>query len=201
MQTKLVWIALVTVVAFLTVTGSNAHALLSREFGGKVGWVDGKVMGDSVDSVEVDGRSGISAGLFARQNIIPFLAVQLEGVYIQKGAKQKGGDGEFKFDYLEFPLLGVGKFPLGPVQLQAHAGIALAFNLSAKSNEGDVKDDVKSTDWSGIFGLGAELPLVVTRITGEVRWTWGLRTLDATADPEDIKSKTFQVLIGATLPF
>lgn len=179
----------------------KTDAQVSRELGAKIGWAHSIIAGDDVEGALVSRRSGLSAGLFARQNVLPAFAVQLEALYNEKGAENDTSGQTLELAYLEFPLLGVGKLPLGPVQVQAHAGFSLAFTLSAKVDGTSIKDDVKGTDWSGIAGLGVELPLEATRISGEARWTWGLGTINGFDPPLDVKNKTFQVLLGATLPF
>ena len=131
---------------------------------------------DELDNF-LDGRTGVLAGAYLTYSFDRQFALQPEIFYVQKGA---GKDlfifsAEWSINYLEIPVL--LKFNLSPeakVQPSLFAGPALGVLLSSKVsavNESiDVKDGMKSTDISLVFGGGVDYK----KVTFDVRYTLGL---------------------------
>lgn len=88
-------------VTLLLVIAASAQAQ-TWHVGGHLGRTSAKQhMGDPTYTYEV--VHGLSAGVLGRIELTPWLAVQAEAVYVQKGARQSGVY-LMRLDYLEAPL-------------------------------------------------------------------------------------------------
>ena len=150
------------------------------------------------------------------------IALRLEPMYLQKGAIiEDTGEGnmiyeiEWKGAYLEIPMLVKYSFGASDIKPYIIAGPTIGFNLSAKakftmgdfSEEDDVKDDTKSTDFGLGFGAGMSLPMGNNSIFIEARYALGLTNIEdgSQSDPEDnteseTKTKGIQIFAGITFP-
>ncbi|MDD5719619.1 MAG: porin family protein [Candidatus Krumholzibacteria bacterium] len=164
----------------------------------------------------LDSRGGFIGGAYLTYSLSRQFALQPEILYVAKG-----GEKDFFFvapywssDYLEFPLL--LKFsivPAGPIHPILFVGPAVSFLLSSEvgvsSYSYDVKDGMKSVDFSVVFGGGIDFK----RFTFDVRYTMGLvNAIDADkinrltgAEPNDyfylegdpsVENANFSVMIG-----
>ena len=155
------------------------------------------------DAGDPDNRNGFAAGVQAVLHS-PLFNVQVEGLYVQKGAEQDDGSVKhtYKFDYLEVPVLMRWDLPGMVVKPYLLAGPALAFNTSAKiKSEGaltkataevDVKDDVKDTDVGLVVGAG--IANTRNHVFFEARYELGLSK--TAENGNDIKNGTIMFLAG-----
>jgi hypothetical protein len=157
------------------------------------------VSGDGV-APSFDSRVGFVAGGFVRMPITPWLAVQGEGLYAEKGARfsDTGIDTKLILTYLEVPVL--AHVRLAKV-FYAEAGPSMAFRLQAKARtpfsgateDIDISDDVQAFDFGVAMGGGVELGRVI--IDG--RYTLGLRDADTeTSDASTMKNRTISFTAG-----
>lgn len=117
-------------------------------------------------------QTGFMAGGWVGMHLGSMIALQVEGFYTQKGTKRTSSGttvGTIKVDYVEVPVILRVGIPIIPViSPYIYGGPAIAFNVSCKSQpEGGTSTDcddptgidteIKSTDFSGIIGLGIQL--------------------------------------------
>jgi hypothetical protein len=164
--------------------------------------------------VKTDSKTGFMAGAFAGIGISGNWGIQPEISYVQKGAKIEGidpGTAETqtittKLDYIELQLpvdvdLPVESESVNP-RLYAGPtfGIALSCKVESDAPEDqpvDCKDDVKSTDYGLVFGIGVELGSGPGAFVADLRYDMGLANInDAGSDPTTSKNRGIQILIG-----
>ena len=133
----------------------------------------------------VDTRTGLNFGAFATIKFNDKIALQGDVLYSQQGA-------EYDFDkvdlnYLNVPI--VFKYYLVK-RLNLHVGPQFGF-LVSDFDANEFGDSYKSTDVSGVVGLGLDLPLGF-RVDG--RYNFGLTEL-----LPDVKNNVFSLSIGWTI--
>ena len=196
---KKIIFALTCILVFALAASAQAQV----GFGIKGGLTLAKLTGDNTGNLE--SRTGFMVGGYAGFPIGEGMTLQPELVYAQKGAKfgTDSDDVVEKFDYVEIPVLfkytvdGQGARPYFLV------GPYLGLNTSAKIESGgqsvDV-DEIKSTDFGLVFGLGVELQQFLI----EARYELGLT--DIYEEPEGIedlgslKTSTIAFQIGYAFP-
>jgi hypothetical protein len=114
--------------------------------------------------------------------------VQPEILYSGKGAKYDGG--KLKFGYIEVPVLVQYKTASG---FFIETGPQIGFLLNAKLNSQDWKDNVKSTDYSWVGGLGYKSAI---GLGGSVRYDFGFFNV---SNAGIIRNKT--IMIGLFYTF
>jgi len=139
------------------------------------------------------------------------LALQLEPMFLQKGAKLKLSDqgftleAEIKVSYIEVPAMLKFAFGSGDTKPYVMAGPTVGYLLSAKvkddMEEQDIKDDVKNIDFGLAFGGGVSLPMGNNTFFVEGRYSFGLSDInDDSSDDTKIKTKGIQIMAGITFP-
>jgi len=162
-------------------------------------------------------KTGFCVGGFITYSINEMFAIQPEVLYTMKGAKwewaDEGWQDEEKLTYLEIPVLAKVTIPTqGSIAPNLFVGPALAILLSAKyyeewdseSEEYDIKDDMKSTDFGLVLGAGVEIGMPHSAITIDGRYTLGLtNTCEPYTDPEtgeeiecDEKNNVISFMVG-----
>ena len=208
-----------------------AAAQITWEAGVKGGVGMGKMMGD-VESTETDGtftvtqnidgyRTGFAGGGFATAKITKDFGIRLEALYSQKGGKGDfsvtdgtntvTGDATFKLDYFEVPLLAVGTFAAGTkTMIDVFGGPVFGFKTGANllleaegdSDETDISDSVKGTDFGVTVGAGLTIlahPKANVVIDG--RYTHGLTNIPEDApDDFDLKNSDIVFMAGVSFP-
>ena len=91
-------------------------------------------------------------------------------------------------------------FGSGDTKPYVMAGPTFGYLLSAKQDETDIKDDVKSIDFGLTFGGGVSLPMGNNTVFVEGRYTLGLSDIndDSGPDADKIKTKGIQIMAGIT---
>ena len=117
----------------------------------------------------------------------------------------KEGDAEatLKLDYIEVPLFLKLVIPVegSDVRPAIFAGPAIGFNMSAKAKgetgegsvEVDIKDYVKSTDFSLIFGGGVGFMVGTNELGADVRYSLGLSSWDDSGEDFDVKNNVISI--------
>jgi opacity protein-like surface antigen len=159
--------------------------------------------------------AGFQVGLFKGFNITPTIQIQPELFFIQKGSKV-----EYTYDsvevtsktrisYFEIPLLLKFNFRSGArANPYLIAGPYVAFRTTAKQTveaggvkeSEDIKDEVKSTDFGIIGGLGVEFKLAAMPkcILVEIRYELGLADI---AKAEGYKAKNSSIVFNVGVGF
>ncbi len=199
--------ALVSIVAAVLVIASTQGVLAqSLGFGVTAGLNSSNVSTDDPEFGDVDSRSGFIGGGYLEVGILPFLSVRPEVVYSQKGVTVNEGAFfyDLNVDYWEIPVMiklsAPGSF--GPVRPYAMAGPAFSFASDCWIYDGEDEEEwdcdeldveVEPSD-SGI-ALGVGVDASIGPLTGGLsgRYTIGLKTVDAAADPIDIKNRVWSL--------
>ena len=110
------------------------------------------------DAKGFDNRFGFHAGAFANIGFAKLFAFQPEVIYSQKGAHfANNGDVGLRLHYLDVPL----SFHVNTDGFFFEAGPQVGFLVAAKSENGSVSTDAKSTfkavDFGYLAGLGYQL--------------------------------------------
>ncbi len=162
--------------------------------------------------VDISNRTAFGIGGILSFGVGETLALQLEPMFLQKGAKLKLSDlgftleAEIKVSYIEVPAMLKFAFGSGDTKPYVMAGPTVGYLLSAKvkddMEEQDIKDDVKNIDFGLAFGGGVSLPMGNNTLFVEARYSLGLS--DINDDPDDpdtsIKTKGIQIMAGITFP-
>lgn len=158
------------------------------------------------DGVDISNRTGFGIGGVLSFGLGETLALQLEPMFLQKGAKATGqgitGETELKASYIEVPAMLKFAFGSGEIKPYVMAGPTIGYLLSAKQDETDIKDDVKSIDFGLTFGGGVSLPMGNNTVFVEGRYSLGLTDINDDSDPnaDKIKTKGIQIMAGITFP-
>jgi hypothetical protein len=152
-------------------------------------------------------KLGGALGAFLTYSLGDRFAVQPEILFVMKGSRYRSTrfgayEETMDFRYLEIPVLAKFLLNRGRVVFDAFAGPALAFKLGAKvkyrweglAEEHDM-EDMKGADLGLAVGAGAAYPLGRSgRLSLDVRYTFGLTSIDANGD--GVKNGAFLVLVG-----
>ena len=167
---------------------------------------------DPDQGVDLSNRTAFGIGGVLSFGVGETLALQLEPMFLQKGAKLKLSEqgftleAEIKVSYIEVPAMLKFAFGSGDTKPYVMAGPTVGYLLSAKvkddMEEQDIKDDVKNIDFGLAFGGGVSLPMGNNTLFVEARYSLGLS--DINDDPDDpdtsIKTKGIQIMAGITFP-
>jgi hypothetical protein len=148
-------------------------------------------------------KSGLTAGITGEARISNVFAVQLEANYSSQGTGIVTVDGEesgsFQLEYLTIPVL--AKL-YGTPRLSVYAGPQLGILLKAKSlasnsDDADIKELLKSTDFYSVFGAEYRFANGIF-ISG--RYHFGLNNLiDSENDQSDLKNRYYSMRIGYSI--
>ncbi|MCG3154164.1 MAG: hypothetical protein DKINENOH_00758 [bacterium] len=214
-------------VALLSVLGLTIPASAQVQVGVMGGLNLAKLNVDPDMGLDISNRTAFGAGGVLQVGLAENLSLQLQPMYLQKGAK---GEGEFsdpesglsgkaettaKAAFLEVPAMLKFNLSSGNTKPYIMAGPMIGFLLSNKqeikitgsgfedySEEVDIKDETKSIDFGLGFGAGVSFPAGNNSLFVEGRYALGLTNLND--DPEDsetsIKTRGIQVMAGVTFP-
>jgi hypothetical protein len=167
---------------------------------------------------EIGWTTGFHAGLALTSDVHEYFGFEVDALYTTKGAKiteDLGGgsmlEGTLVPAYLQIPVLGRFRLPLGGVTPRLLAGGAVAFELSCKAN-GEVDgttvidnvdcddpsigaDERKGTEWSLLGGVGVEIGAGPAMVFLDAMYNLGVTNLDATGT-DDVKSKAWMFSVG-----
>jgi len=195
-----VMIALVGIVA-INVQAQEVSGITGK--GIKVGLNLANFTGEDADppaGVDKKMRMGLAVGGFITYSFNEILAVQPEVLFSMKGAKYEadGSTSTTKLSYIEIPVL--AKLMLATqsnMKPNFFIGPSLGILMSAKAEDVDIKDDVKSTDFGFVMGAGVNMNMVSgSAITFDARYTMGLTSLDNTDADAKIKNGVISVFAG-----
>lgn len=194
-------------VALMLSIGASADARM--QVGPKLGYAVTSLNSDELE--QFGSKSTIDVGAFLQ---VPLgqnspVAFQPEVMYVIKGGKyeESGASLRYTFSYLEVPLLAKFKIPTqGNITPNLFAGPVVSLLTSAKakfefdgeSEEEDIKDYFKSTDFCLAFGGGVDIVMGTSgTLTFDVRYELGLtNTYDFEGDDGEIKHNAFMFNVG-----
>lgn len=134
-------------------------------------------------------KVGFIAGAEFAYQASDLIGISAGVMYSMEGAKADGG-GNLKLNYLNVPVLANFYVVEG---LALKTGIQPGFNLSAKAAGVDIKDYVKSTNFSIPLGISYEIDGFII----DARYNLGVTEL---SDLGDAKGRVFQLTVGYKIP-
>lgn len=184
-------------VAVLVTAGIASQA--QAKFGIKGALNFSKFAGDDKDfgvGIDPDFRIGAAFGGFANIGLSDKFSFQPELLYSMEGAKyeEAGEELSIKTDFINIPLL----FQYNASGFYAETGPQVGFLVSAKADDGtdeeDIKDSFKSTNFSWLLGAGYKLP---SGLGFGARYNLGLGNIIDESDV-DVKTSGFHISIFYT---
>ncbi|SOD03382.1 Opacity protein [bacterium JGI 053] len=196
---------LASIALFAPAVEANAQVSVGV-FGGAVSF---NVAGVNDSRVKLSHNGGLTAGGLLNVGITDRVSLQLEPMFIQKGAKvavEGIGDVDVEASYLEVPVLLKVPFGQGRVQPFAMAGPSFGLLLSARQRadfipreQQDIKDESESFEFGVTGGAGVAFPLS-PRVQGfaQGRYHHGLVDTD-TAEDESHRSRGWTLVAGVSV--
>ena len=201
----------VVIVVLVSLNAAMASAQ-DRQWGGKAGvTVSAMDYQTSSDNPGYHNRVAASIGGFFVQPLVGVLALQLEGLYLAKGAELASKDtfdttGTLKLDYVDVPALARVTFVRATSHsIYAFGGPVPGFRINAQHTTSsgrplragetvDIKDAVEFFEFSLLAGIGADIG---SHGVLDARYEWGLTNVikDVTAD-HTARNRAFTVLVG-----
>ena len=203
----------------LMILGGQAQAQTMRA--GINAGVDFATLGGDIDQlvgVSAKTKTGFSAGAFFGVDLSNMFRLQLNGQYVQKGAKFEEGGATATFDvpYIELllPVTFLIQIENSSITPRIYAGPSLAFEMSCdvkaefdgqsqtEKCEDAVGNATKSTDYGVFFGAGVDFGLGSGELTLDVLYNLGLANVnDSPVQNETVKNKNIQILLGYAFLF
>ncbi len=192
-----------------------AAGAVGIEKGVKAGVNLASFRGEFADLADPEIRAGFVGGAFAAFGFAPDLAVQVEVLFSQKGAKFTGEETDelgdplgayesvVKTNYLEVPVLLRGTLlrhsPVRPMYyIGPTAGISLGGTVEtdlAGAADQDL-EDLKAVDLGLALGAGVGFDLGGRKLTAEFRYTTGFADIHDLAGNAESVNSVFSFLAG-----
>ncbi len=199
----------VLMIAAMTIFAASPLFAEGMMFGVKAGLNLANVMGD--DAEETSMKVGAVGGVFMCYDITEIFALQPELLFTMKGAKYDEGDTtmSWKTNYIEIPVLLRVNLPTeGKIKPMLYAGPALGILMSAKDEDEDMKDYLKTMDIGIVAGAGVAYQLEKGAISFEARYEIGMGTVYDLTDEElegreqpDLKNSVISFMVGYGFAF
>jgi hypothetical protein len=141
-------------------------------------------------STSPDARTSWHAGFFLTVKAGSF-GVQPEILYNSVG--YKFDDDVTKIDYVSIPVM--IRFNFAKI-VNIHAGPQFGILLSASDEDGDIKEQLKSSDLGIGAGIGLDIPM---GLTASVRYVFGISDVNDSPLDVKVKNNVMQVSLGYKL--
>lgn len=148
-------------------------------------------------------RVGLAAGAEFEYQATDMLGISFGAIYSQQGCKTDEGDGTFKLDYINVPILANVYVAKGfAVKLGIQPGFKVNSSIKAKASGMSASvdlDGVKSVDFSIPVGISYEFDNFVIdgRYNfGVTKWADDVKMGDIAVSPGDSKHSVFQITLG-----
>lgn len=141
-------------------------------------------------SASPDGRTSFHAGVFA---IIKLGTLGLQPEILYNSVGSKFDDDVTKIDYVSVPVL--VRFNFAKI-VNIHVGPQFGMLLSAKVEDEDVKDQLKSTDLGIVAGVGLDLPM---GLIVSARYVVGVSDVNDSGGDYKLKNNVMQLSVGYKL--
>lgn len=155
-------------------------------------------------------RTGFQGGLFIGKHVNDQFGFRVEGLWVQKGAKADSASVSVttKLDYIEFPILFVYDISSSEkMGFNVFAGPTLGFNIGAKVEDLDIKDQVKSFEFGAAIGAGLEKKLAGGKaLTLDARYTLSGTsiaedvTIGSQTESVSVKNHGIGIMVGYSVP-
>ena len=187
----------IVAVMILALTAS-ASAQSTNTLGLKAGLNMFKWYGDDVEGI--DYLTSFAFGAYFNHGFSEVLSIQPELYYSTKGLSESEIlTIELKESYLEIPVLLKVNFAMEGKNWSPNlfAGPYIAFLMSAKLEDIDVKDELAGTDFGLVVGGGFDFGLSegAQTLSLDVRYSMGFTKVDEAVEAE-VFNKGFQFLVG-----
>jgi hypothetical protein len=131
-----------------------------------------------------------------------FISIQPEVLYVRMGGKFAAGELEFRFGYVQVPvLIKLNVVPAGPVRPFIAGGGYGAYLIKAEGvlagTKADMTEDYQRTDYGVIGGAGLAFKLPGISVSVEGRYNYGL--MNIMKDPaagDSMKNRSLMALVG-----
>jgi hypothetical protein len=197
-------------ILFLVCFLLSAGRLCAQEIslGGRLGMVGGAVWFEDEEANDMqEPRLGLQVGGVAAYNATPFLSVQTELWYVQKGWVESPSGGARRLGYLEIPLFVVGMAPWRTTpQVVAGASVSREVSCSVGGipGVGSLSCEDSRVEWRrnkeqfGIwFGLGVRRRFAASTL--DVQFLGNFHLTDLERDPlPPGDSRLFSAMLSAT---
>jgi hypothetical protein len=171
--------------------------------------------------ISLDNLTGFGVGGVFNFEFAGGFSIQAEPMYLQGGAQTTISEQginvnlKLKVDYISIPVLFAYVFQTGENQIKPYiyAGPDLGILVSATASgeaggitaDLDIKDSLKTIDFSALFGAGVNIPVGANTIFVEGRYSLGLININnsefLSASSVTIKTKGIQFFAGIRFPF
>jgi hypothetical protein len=141
-------------------------------------------------SASPDARTSFHAGVFA---IIKMGTLGLQPEILYNSVGSKFDDEVSKIDYVSIPVL--IRFNFAKI-VNIHVGPQFGVLLSAKAEDVDFKDELKSTDLGVAAGVGLDLPM---GLIVSARYVAGLSDINDAGGDLKLKNNVMQLSVGYKL--
>ncbi|MDQ3419888.1 MAG: PorT family protein [Acidobacteriota bacterium] len=192
--------------------GESLAAAQERQIGLKAGVNVASVVFDGDPSGGYNERRvGFLAGGFAVLPVSGPVAVQIEALFSQKGAKisveDESLEATLELDYLDVPVMLRVQGPvLGNNRLHFFGGPSVAFRTGSRSKLSDqsfefaqgsidnIEDSIEPFDLGIVAGAGLDIG---RRVVVDARYSWGLSTINKdTSAGIEMKNRLFSIMAG-----
>ena len=183
--------------------------------------IDFSTLGGDIEELagtNAETTTGFSAGGFIGIDVSNVLRIQLNGQYVQKGAKFEESGVRLTFDvpYVELLLPVTLLIPIesSSITPRVYAGPSLAFETSCDITLevppepavtvacSDFDAPTKTTDYGVFFGAGVDFAVGAGELVLDVLYNLGLANINNfPGDTETIKNRNFQILLGYAFLF
>lgn len=191
----------------LTTTQTQAQNYQSTSWGIKAGINAADMYGDEVGGTSA--IAGFSGGAWLNFRLADYFSIQPEVLFSTKGSDVdtgllgETGITEYRFGYLEIPVLAKLHIPTGnDLEPNLYAGPEVGFTLYGDANDIEIDDQVTDAEFGLVFGGGLDLNVAqssadfLQNIGLDLRYTLGLTdAFDVTGDP-DAKNGAFTAAIS-----
>lgn len=133
-----------------------------------------------------------------------FISVQSEILYVRMGGKYAAGELEFRFDYVQVPvLLKLAIVPAGPVRPFICAGGYGSYLIKAEGligpDKADLTADYQRFDYGLVGGAGLAFKLALISLSVEGRYNYGLMNImKAPPAGDSMKNRCLMALVGVS---
>lgn len=191
----------------LLFAGQQAWSQAEVAIGIKAGPNFANIDTESSATANYKNRAGFHGGAFVLFKVAK-IGIQPEVIFSQQGSKVEINSENFEsnFSYVNIPVI-LKLYTIGGINLQAGPQFGFITNAEAPIQEQlggpatvqDVKDRMKSSDFTLALGLGWDLPF---GLTVDARYNMGLSKIYDNApsqQTEDAKNQVFQFSLGYKL--
>jgi outer membrane protein with beta-barrel domain len=195
MKFRSVWVVLV-----LAVISVATPRTASAQMGVLVGLNSANLKFDPEQNAKPERRTGFVAGLRFNMPVQDMFSVELDALFVQKGAKfsNQGFTQKVKLNYVDIPVLGRINLPgSGPARVHLLVGPSFNFKVSEKFEENgketnNAKDQVEKFETALVIGGGVN----VNRFRMEARYGLGLSNIAKDSGSDKVRNRVFSILVG-----